>query len=144
MGYARTDARTPHGRTKTIFLVNGFKTPALRAGHKPLDTAVSVDRRWGSFSYVTLPSTPVLPYLPLPTSPTNSYVDSSTPRSAVVAVICTSVKFAYGDVVTCCDGAHPMAGKRYSSLFRLAFSPQAFSFPTRLLATFGQKANVKS
>ena len=31
MGYTRTpDA----GRTKTIFLVNGFKNPALRAGHE--------------------------------------------------------------------------------------------------------------
>ena len=30
MGY-RTDGRT-HARTKTIFLVNGFKNPALRAG----------------------------------------------------------------------------------------------------------------
>ena len=29
-----TDGRTPHARTKTIFLVNGFKTPALRAGQK--------------------------------------------------------------------------------------------------------------
>ena len=32
MGYARTHGRT-HARTKTIFLVNGFKNPALRAGH---------------------------------------------------------------------------------------------------------------
>ena len=34
MGYRRTHGRTPHGRTNTIFLVNGFKNPALRAGHK--------------------------------------------------------------------------------------------------------------
>ena len=33
MGYTRTDGRTHAGRTKTIFLVNGFKNPALRAGH---------------------------------------------------------------------------------------------------------------
>ena len=33
MGYARTDGRT-HGRTKTIFLVNGFENTALRAGQK--------------------------------------------------------------------------------------------------------------
>ena len=32
MGYTRTDGRT-HARTKTIFRVNGFKNPALRAGH---------------------------------------------------------------------------------------------------------------
>ena len=34
MGYARTDARTDAGRTKTIFLINGLKTPARCAGHK--------------------------------------------------------------------------------------------------------------
>ena len=32
MGYTRTPDAA--GRTKTIFLVNGFKNPALRAGHK--------------------------------------------------------------------------------------------------------------
>ncbi len=39
MGYSRTHARTD-ARTKTIFLVNGFKTPALRAGHKVFRTLV--------------------------------------------------------------------------------------------------------
>ena len=34
IGYTRTDGRTHAGRTNTIFLVNGFKNPALRAGHK--------------------------------------------------------------------------------------------------------------
>ena len=33
IGYPRTHARTD-ARTKTIFLVNGFKNPALRAGQK--------------------------------------------------------------------------------------------------------------
>ena len=32
MGYTRTPDAA--GRTKTIFLVNGFKNPALRAGHQ--------------------------------------------------------------------------------------------------------------
>ena len=36
MGYTRTHGRTHAGRTNTIFLVNGFKNPALRAGQNAL------------------------------------------------------------------------------------------------------------
>ena len=43
-------------------LILGRPRPAL--SNKPLDTAVSVDRRWGSFSYVTLPLYPSSPLSP--------------------------------------------------------------------------------
>ena len=44
MGYRRTHGRTHAGRTNTIFLVNGFKNPALRAGHEYFVAKFGVDK----------------------------------------------------------------------------------------------------
>ena len=50
MGYTRTHGRTHAGRTNTIFLVNGFKNPALRAGqNKKGETKEDFYRRGNLF-----------------------------------------------------------------------------------------------
>ena len=124
----QTDART-HGRTKTIFLVNGFKTPARCAGQniwKIKATYVSRCIHW-------CPSLP-----PFPLSPYSAFI----PSRLFLFVI--ELKFTNRQISSSCElfNMHNGIDVYYSDMFRIQpWTDPSTSFCSLSTACFLASAN---